>query len=346
MSELESWKEKVSKLREYRSLKAAGTGYATRGAGHRLLCRVDGPLCGRRLAAFGTRRRCATAGGERIPTATPRASTRFTGSSKGRSSPRTSARRRWGRRSRRHGQERSAENIFNAYVAYLRQSATLCGKGLSTGKGRRVWGLNDDSSNHLLDIAIPTLGGIKQKGYRKTRVDGWGTITTPYYTTPVNCIRVRSEIHEIDSVSLFPIAFPRNTVEYKWLVNGDHYPALWVTSNLLPGGTETISNIRYRDNPLAVIDTAIDTAAGVPVVARNMVSLRAWPNPATSGTVTLELPSGWKIFSAELFDMNSRSVGVFNNQRELNIRFLPAGQYLCRVISGGNEGYVMITKDN
>jgi len=200
--------------------------------------------------------------------------------------------------------------------------------------------LRYDSSNYALNITVPTLGAIKQRGYRNTRVDGWGTITTPYYTTPVNCIRVRSEIHEIDSLSLLPIAFPRNSVEYKWLVNGDHYPALWVTSNILPTGGEQITSIRYRDNPLP------DTASGVPVVTGNMVSLKAWPNPSANGIVTLDLPSGWKTFNVELFDMNSRSVAVFTDKRELNIRSLPAGQYLCRVISAGNEGYVMITKDN
>jgi Secretion system C-terminal sorting domain len=200
--------------------------------------------------------------------------------------------------------------------------------------------MNNDSAAYALSITLPTLGSLKQIGYRKSRVDGWGTITTPYYTTPVNCIRIRSEIHEIDSISVIPIPFPRNSVEYKWLVNGDHYPALWVTSNLTPLG-ETISSIKYRDNPLP--DTT-PVNNGVRNVDNTPLMIDAFPNPAANGKLTISVPADWKSFDVELFDVQAREVAVFRNERELNISALPAGQYYGRVTSGSNVGYLKFVR--
>lgn len=201
---------------------------------------------------------------------------------------------------------------------------------------------NNDSANYKLNITLPGFGGLKQVGYRKSRVDGWGTITTPYYTTPVACIRVRSEIHEIDSVqfSTFPaIGFPRNSVEYKWLVSGGHYPALWVTSTLGPGGTETVNTIRYRDNAMPVTDTASD----VPVVTNSIIEINAVPNPAANGMLTLQVPADWHNCYVELFDLNSKPVATFGTC-DINISSLPAGIYIGRVTSGSNVGYVHIVR--
>ncbi len=202
-----------------------------------------------------------------------------------------------------------------------------------------------DSSDFKLNITVPSLGGIKEVGYRKTRVDGWGTITTPFYPTPVNCIRVRSEIHQTDSVSigtLFNFGIPANTVEYKWLVNGEHYPALWITSAVNPlTGAETVSNIRYRDS-YRTIDTS--SVNGVAQVNRNIAILKAFPNPAYSGVVTIDVPASWQTFTIEVYDMQQKLVASYANVRELNLQQLPAGQYVGRVVSGGNVGYVQIVK--
>ena len=201
---------------------------------------------------------------------------------------------------------------------------------------------NLDSAHYKLNIALPTLASLKEIGVRTNYVDGWGTITTPYYTTPVSCVRVRSVIHEIDSVSVagLPLALgiPRNTVEYKWLVNGDHYPALWVTSQLLPGGGETVTNIRYRD---VWRDTSI--AAHVSSVP-SIVALKASPVPAVNGKVSLELPAAWTDFVVEVFDMQSNEVALFKNTKLIDLSSVPTGTYIVRVISGQQTGYVKIVK--
>lgn len=200
--------------------------------------------------------------------------------------------------------------------------------------------LDQDSANFELNIALPGFGSIKQAGVRSTIVDGWGTITTPYYTTPANCLRVKSVIREIDSVQFgsFPaIGIPRITTEYKWLVNGEHYPALWVTANMGPGG-ETISNVRYRDNPMPIINNS------VPIVANHVVNITAYPNPVTNGVVNFDIPANWNNYTIELFDTRSKLVATANDLSRLDMRSLPSGQYLARILSGSNTGFAQIVK--
>jgi len=194
-----------------------------------------------------------------------------------------------------------------------------------------------DSSNYVLNVSVPGLGNLKQKGYRKTRVDSWGTITTPYFTSPVSCIRVRSEIHEIDSITVTllgtTIGFQRNFVDYKWLANGEHYPVLWATVNLT---TNKVSGISYRDVARRGLDVANTSSA--------ITSIKAYPNPAPNGIVNLDLPANWSNFSVELFDIQSRSVATFNNERVLHIQSLPAGSYIALISCGNQYGYVQIIK--
>jgi hypothetical protein len=196
-----------------------------------------------------------------------------------------------------------------------------------------------DSSTFHLNVSILGLGSLIQTGKRHTMVDGWGTITTPYFTSPVNCIRVRSEVTETDTVifngtALPPI--PRHYVEYKWLANGQHYPALWITTNIV-GGNETVSSVRYRD-------TRRSGLAGIAGTSAPVRELKAYPNPAVNGYVTLEMPAAWKAYTTEIFDMQGRLVQTAQNSPEMDVRALAPGNYLVRVSAGSEAGYVRITK--
>jgi hypothetical protein len=193
----------------------------------------------------------------------------------------------------------------------------------------------NDSSNFALTIGLASVGSLKQIGYRKTRVDGWGTITTPYTTSPVNCIRVRSEIHGSDSISFGgpTIGFPQNTVEYKWLANGEHYPLLWVTTNVV-GGTETISSIRFRDNY-----RALDVAD-----AQQTAQVNAAPNPVINGFTTISVPAGWKQFSVTVYDITGKAVVETVNNSTVDMHQLPAGMYVAQVSNGYQNEFIQIQK--
>lgn len=196
-----------------------------------------------------------------------------------------------------------------------------------------------DSSAFHLNVNILGLGSLVQDGVRKTTVDGWGTITTPYFTTAVDCIRLRSDVTETDSVTFNGTALPpipRHYVEYKWLANGQHYPALWITTNVT-GSTETVTSVRYRDSRRSGL-------AGIAGTTAPVRELSAYPNPAVNGYVQLQLPAAWQVYTTEVFDMQGKLVQTAQNTAVLDVRTLAPGNYLVRVSAGAEAGFVRITK--
>jgi len=193
-----------------------------------------------------------------------------------------------------------------------------------------------DSSTFKLNFTMGSVGSYKQQGKRKTTVDGQGTIKTPFFTMPTSCIRVKSEVDAVDSVSFGTQSFgiPRKTIEYKWLVSGEHFPALWVTANVL--GTQTfITSVRYRDMYRLIL--------GITAPDNPIQILTAYPNPATDA-VTIKLPQHWRLFTLEVFDTQGKLVSFSENNARIDISSLSTGQYIIRVSSGSEIGYVQILK--
>jgi len=197
---------------------------------------------------------------------------------------------------------------------------------------------NSDSAAYALNVSLASVGALQRVGYRKSHVDGWGTILTPYATTATNCIRIRSEIIETDSITFSGTTFgiPNNTVEYKWLANGEHYPLLWVTT-LLTGSTETITSIRYRDQ-------ARQITSAVPEVGhpQTFQAINAYPVPSADGNVTLDMPADWNHYTVEVFDITSKLVFTAQSNSRLSLQGLSKGQYLVRVTNGAQTGYAKI----
>lgn len=193
-----------------------------------------------------------------------------------------------------------------------------------------------DTSDYSLKINIPTVGSTVQTGDRYTSVDGWGTIKTPFFTTAQSCLRIRSEVNGVDSVQLgsFPaVGIPRQSIDYIWLVKGEHYPALWITANMV-GSTPTITNVRYRDTyrVLSVDDTKAGSVA---------VDFKIYPNPATE-SLHIDVPVTQ--FSVSVFDMQGRNVINSENNKMLDISGLAAGNYIIRLITADGIGYQPFVK--
>lgn len=184
-----------------------------------------------------------------------------------------------------------------------------------------------DSSSFRLSASVLVVGSLKQSGWRKTSVDGWGTITTPYFTTPVQVLRVRSEVNEIDSVNFSGNDFviPRHYIDYKWLANGEHYPALWITTTVL-GSTETPTAVRYRDRQIV----------GVKSVSHTAQPLEVYPNPALGADVHIRVPAEWHGFTVHLFDMNGRLIRSEVNAKTIATSNLAAGNYSIVAESNGD----------
>lgn len=195
---------------------------------------------------------------------------------------------------------------------------------------------NTNSDPYQLTIAIPGSFTLQERGTRTTKVDGWGTIKTPYITTPTNCLRLRSEKDEVDSLSIdsINIAVPVKTVEYKWMVSGKHAPVLQVTANKV-AGVEVITGITYLDT-LHNLSVANTNAA--------ISKLTAYPNPAANGVVSIAVPDSWINPTVQLFDIQGKEVATFTGTRDLDIATLAKGNYIARVVAGNNTGYVRITR--
>lgn len=201
---------------------------------------------------------------------------------------------------------------------------------------------NTDSNSFAFHFGLASAGSVKRMGWRKVHADGWGTIATPYYTTPASCLRVRSEIFEVDSITFSGNSFglPRTTVEYKWLVNGEHYPALFITTSVF-GGAEIVTQARYRDAYRA----DLNNTNAVATVHAGLQAIQAYPNPAPAGLVHLTIPASWGAYTVEVFDTRSAQVYAIRNSADLHLETLPSGMYVARISSqSGAMGYVGITK--
>ncbi len=135
---------------------------------------------------------------------------------------------------------------------------------------------NTDQCNSDYHISVPYLGTFAQQQTRTNKVDGWGTLTTPFGTFDV--LRVFTQIASSDSfyVDTFHagIKIPLPTQrEYKWIGIGQKEPLLQINTQVI-FNIETISSIVYRDS-VRNLPTGINEVVGD-------LSFNVYPNPATS----------------------------------------------------------------
>jgi hypothetical protein len=198
---------------------------------------------------------------------------------------------------------------------------------------------NGDTSTYKLDVDVLGTANLKMEGGRRTLVDGWGKIKTPHFTTAVDCIRIKSETDETDTVTFSgsSVGFPRKTTEYKWLTPGEHYPALWVTEDNSTG-TPTVTSVRFRDHYRNL------NPAGIADAKPSIQMLTAYPVPAQNDKVTIEVPQQWRQYIVTVFDRAGKVVSHTNNTASINTAGWAAGEYFARVISGSNTGFVRLSK--
>jgi hypothetical protein len=191
-----------------------------------------------------------------------------------------------------------------------------------------------DTSAYKLDVSIAGIGRLVQNGIRITTVDGEGTIQTPYTTAPVACLRVRTEVRGVDSLVAqgFSIPLPRNTVEYKWLAKGEHYPLLWVTATVT-GTQQTPTSVSFRD--IARSSLGVSEIAAAPQNISAYVDL-------SNHFVKLFLPASWNTNTVEMFDLNGRTVATATNASQIEGSSLAAGTYLIRVTTAQGVGFAKV----
>lgn len=180
-----------------------------------------------------------------------------------------------------------------------------------------------DSTTFAFAASLPTLGDYRNSGWRRTEVDGWGNIQTPYGT--FECLRLKSTVFTRDSLSIqgFNLGLPpRTTVEYKWLAKEEKIPILEITGTQLLN-TFTPTSVRYRDRLPASATNASDPLSLqlFPVPANDKLFLRIHPSNPVQRVMIFDS------FGKMVYDENSYPAAG------LDLTYWTDGVYIAHLIT-------------
>mgnify|MGYP000849657142 FL=1 len=182
-------------------------------------------------------------------------------------------------------------------------------------------------------------------GYRVTKVDGWGTVKTPYGTD--NCIRLVTTQYSMDTtkISISPLpaiklGFPNYQRSYQWLTTTSKIPFFEVSGSVI-GGNFTPTQARYRGFDPKRNATSVPEAA-------DLSAMQMYPNPvheklwiAGSENITARI---------DILDMDGKLVCTVNPEimghaASVNTASLAPGLYVLRLQSGNQPAYMKFIKE-
>ena len=172
---------------------------------------------------------------------------------------------------------------------------------------------NEDSAYSDYKVNVPTLGTYVHKQHRVNKIDGWGTLITPFGT--FDALRMRTEIRGSDSLyidTLHSGIKVNNDIqrEYKWFGKNQKEPLLQINTQAgIFGqfqGFEFVTKVIYRDS-------ARFLPTGIFDVAKSKVQFSVFPNPS-NGSFFVSVPADLSNVSVKLTDISGRLI----LQREMN----------------------------
>ncbi len=196
---------------------------------------------------------------------------------------------------------------------------------------------NQDSCKYKFQLSLPSIGYLRRRATRLNKVDGWGTLITPFGT--FNTLRVKSTTYATDTIYISQLMFgtqiiQQPTVEYKWIGVNSKIP--YLTINASDGPLKTVTSVTYRDSLRPVFSVGI-------VDENKINALSLFPNPAEAKSLlTFEQKRGGNV-SIELYDATGKLVQqVYNN-------YLPSGLNAFPLDLTGNKSglyFVRIKNDS
>jgi PKD repeat protein len=178
-----------------------------------------------------------------------------------------------------------------------------------------------------------TISGFKigVKGHRKTIVDGWGTIKTPYKTYKV--IRVKSVVEETDTLGFIPLNNGRT--EYKWLAKGEKIPVFEV---IVPAnGSLAAASVTYRDTYKYLVNPNGPKVAFTASDSNVMVYDTVHFANKTGGLLTNYV---WSVSPASFSYVNGTTAASTNPQ----MIFTAHGKYTISLKATDFNGFNTLTK--
>lgn len=204
-----------------------------------------------------------------------------------------------------------------------------------------------DSTTFKFSTLTTTLLPVKytKAGYRVTKVDGWGTVKTPFGTD--NCLRLVTTQYSIDTISLNlpipglpPIKFgtPNYQRSYQWISLTSKIPYMEVTGNLV-NNNFTVTQIRYKGYNTKSPPPPPPNLVGLDAI-HDMSAIEAYPSPVHDKmwlNGTSALPS-----KIEFFDLNGRLVSTQNIEQMGQLSYvetasLGQGLYVAKIQTGAKE---------
>jgi hypothetical protein len=195
---------------------------------------------------------------------------------------------------------------------------------------------NQDSAYSDYRVFVPQLGGYVHKQHRVNKVDGWGTLITPFGT--FDALRVRTEIRGSDSLYIDTLnsGFKVNNEiqrEYKWFGKNQFEPLLQINTQAgvfgqFPG-FEFVTRIVYRDSVRFLPTDIFD-------MAKDEVQFSVFPNPS-NGSFFVSVLADLTSAAIKLTDISGRLI----MQREMN---MPTEQVNAEALAKGI--YILTLQSN
>jgi Secretion system C-terminal sorting domain len=187
-----------------------------------------------------------------------------------------------------------------------------------------------------------------RRGSRVTKVDGWGTVTTPFGTE--NCLRLKTTQYSQDTMAIslstlipmpIKIGFQNNTLSYQWLTSTSKIPFMEITGNLI-GNNFVITQARYR---------GYDKNANLVSISKQEAELsevELYPNPVKD---KLWLHSGiGEIATVQILDVNGRLIrkgeaNQFDKVASIDVADLSTGLYIIKIEQGAKQTQLKFIKE-
>lgn len=197
---------------------------------------------------------------------------------------------------------------------------------------------DEDSCLSDFTVRVPQLGTIAHRQKRINKVDGWGTLITPFGT--FDALRMRTEIQGADSLYVDTLNFGfslSNDIkrEYKWFGKGYEEPLLTIFTQAGILGQfqsfEFVTKIIYRDS-VRFIPEEPSSAANL---NDGVVSISVYPNPS-NGLFYIAVPSNLTNVQLTISDINGKAVlnRALNDSIDVvNAEAWPKGIYILTIQS-------------
>ena len=181
-----------------------------------------------------------------------------------------------------------------------------------SGKSKGAWGLDASAIGQNIQYKVSYT--------RNWKVEGWGTLITPYQSHN-NVLKVKTTLDQVDSVNYLGMAFgiPRTIVEYTWYDATFGLPVMKAEGLEFIGST-TINSVQYYDTRFA----------GNKEIVKK-INLTLFPNPS-SEIISIANPENIKITDYRVTDAQGKVVFMNSFSNSISVSTLKKGVYYIQLI--------------